>query len=79
MERTVSYVNESLRTPEGLQARKKLFENGGADFAQGPPPCTNVAQVLKKLMSGGGGGGGTPTRFIYPSKKKNCVNFPDTG
>ena len=29
------------------QARKKLFENGGADFAQGPPPASKVAQARK--------------------------------
>ena len=62
------------------QARKKHFENGGADFAQGPPPASKVAQVRKKLMSrgGGGGGGGGLRHFFYPSQKIS-VNFPDTG
>ena len=50
------------------QARKKLFEKGGVDFAPGPYavifvcacivgllPASKVAKVLKKLGGGGGG------------------------
>ena len=51
------------------QARKKLFENGGADIAQGPPPDSESRASPEKAEEGGGG---IPT-------KRNWVNFPDKG
>ena len=66
------------------QARKKLFEKGGADFAPGPyavfffftgpPPASKIAQVLKKLMSGGGGGG-TPILVSLGQFSRHGVGF----
>ena len=40
---------------------RKLFENGGVDFA------SKVAEVLKKADEGGRGEGGTPTLFFSVS------------
>ena len=53
------YVLRAIRL--NVWARKKLFENGGADFAQGPLPACRASP--EKLMSGVGGGW-TPTLFF---------------
>ena len=57
-----------------MQARKKFFENGGADFAPGPfaailfigphhqPPKSRKS--WKSWWAGGGGGGGGYCCFI---------------
>ena len=72
----IGLINQWLAQHTMKQARKKLFENGGADFAQGPPPTSKVAQLRKSWKSwfgGGGGGGGTPTLFFFRLKEFGSI------
>ena len=64
------------------QARKKLFEKGGADFflqVRRQPRKSRKLSPGKADERGGGGGCGDSNTFFSPLLKIFKVNFPDTG